>query len=36
MACPDVVDDVWEIVELLPDALAALLAEGQATGAGAP
>jgi WS/DGAT/MGAT family acyltransferase len=36
MACPDVVDDVWEIVELLPAALAALLAEGQPTGAGAP
>ena len=27
MACPDVVDDVWELVESLPDALAALKAE---------
>jgi diacylglycerol O-acyltransferase / wax synthase len=27
MACPDVVDDVWEIVESLPDALNALLSE---------
>ena len=27
MACPDVVDDVWEIVESLPDALKALLSE---------
>lgn len=27
MACPDVVDDVWEIVESLPDALKALMSE---------
>ena len=29
MACPDVVDDVWEIVDLLPDAFKALLADAQ-------
>jgi len=26
MACPDVVDDVWELVQLLPGALADLKA----------